>query len=284
MLIVLWTTQAQAFSLFKKKSAETQQIAVQEKSTEEIEDELRLKFDSLKNSTDDALSVRLNKSIKNTLKKELRQKEETFDYPYSKLQYLGKCYSNDQKVRVYSWMFPKSDGTYQYECLIQTKKKKSVTLTEFQIKKNAYTPKQGSSVQNSNWYGALYYQVVAPVGRKGTYTLLGWGKGTPGTEFKVAESMNVEKNGTVKLGKDSRFEAKGSKYKRLVLQYSDQAHITMDYVPEYKSIVFDHLIPSESIYKGIYSYYGPDFTYDEYTYQNNGRWTLQENVDMKNKE
>jgi hypothetical protein len=50
-----------------------------------------------------------------------------------------------------------------------------------------------------------------------------------------------------------------------------------------KSIVFDHLVPFSPAMKDDRQYYGPDYSYDAYHFEN-GLWKLMINVDARNKE
>ncbi len=49
--------------------------------------------------------------------------------------------------------------------------------------------------------------------------------------------------------------------------------MTLEYDRKNKQIIFDHLAPPNSQYEGIYSFYGPDLSYDAYVL-NKDRWQL----------
>ncbi|NJK97401.1 MAG: hypothetical protein HC905_23045 [Bacteroidales bacterium] len=51
----------------------------------------------------------------------------------------------------------------------------------------------------------------------------------------------------------------------------------LNYDEMLKSIVFDHLAPSESRYTGQYEFYGPDFSFDGLIFKEN-QWVLVEDV------
>lgn len=245
---------------------------------------LRILFDSLKSSSNDSISKELNSQITSLLKDELSTPE-SFTNQYENLKFLGKCESEDKKMRVYTWMYETQNKDYRYGCFVQTKDRKgNITLKQLRMSNKRYVPKPSNTVYEKNWYGALYYKIIPPLNKKDTYKLLGWGKGNPGTEFKVIETISIDKKGNITLGKDNRFNSGKGTFKRIVLQYSDQLSASLAYNKGNKSIIFDHLIPSENVYKGIYSYYGPDFTYDEYKIDKKGIWNLVQNVDARNNE
>ena len=238
-------------------------------------------LDSIRNSETDSDKFRFNSILEGVVNNELKNPS-SFDYPYSSVVNLGKVVSDDKKVRIYSWMFQSDSLGYVYYCFVQTRQKKGVKVQQLKCKKKSYIPKKGSNIDFANWYGALYYKVICPTRKKQPYVFLGWGKGLNGTDFKVAEPFSVGRDGSIHFNSKAIFDNGKAKYRRLLLQYSSQARVSLDYYEPHKSILFDHLIPSEPLYKGIYSYYGPDFTYDEFVCGKNGIWVLTENVDAKN--
>jgi len=70
-------------------------------------------------------------------------------------------------------------------------------------------------------------------------------------------------------------------YNRLVFKYSHGANMLLRYDPKKKMIVMDNLEPSDAMYKGVYRFYGPDFTYNGYKFEK-GKWVLYKNVDVRN--
>ena len=68
-----------------------------------------------------------------------------------------------------------------------------------------------------------------------------------------------------------------------MFEYSNNAVMNISYEPKEKRFVFDHLSPENPNLKGMFQYYGPDFTYDALTLKKK-RWTLTEDIDIKNKE
>ena len=71
----------------------------------------------------------------------------------------------------------------------------------------------------------------------------------------------------------------------LLAKWSNQAKANMniEYDPEHQRFIFDHLSPSEPAFEGVYAYYGPDFTFDSLALKKK-LWTLESDIDIKNKE
>lgn len=244
------------------------------------EEPLVLLFDSIRTCEKDSLKSELSQKIHNQLG-EILQNPESFRYPFDKLVNLGKIYSDDKKVRIYTWSYPYTDRTNGYGGFIQTLIKDKVVTTPLIIAQEAYRPNQQGRINASNWYGSLYYNLFLVKNRKEKYYVaLGWSGYNAASDFKVIETITLDGKGNASLGK-MVFEKRGKNDSRIVLEYGAEAKITLSYDPSAKRIIFDHLSPIEPGYKDLRVYYGPDFTYDAYNLKK-GIWSLEENIDARN--
>lgn len=244
------------------------------------EERLTLLFDSLRTCEIDSVKDALNEKIYQCLGEQLSQPE-SFKYPFDKVPYLGKVYSDDKKVRVYTWSYPYADRSNGYGGFIQTINKERVVTTPLTMQGEAYRPNQQGKILANNWYGSLYYNVFLVKNKREKYYIaLGWSGYNAASDFKIIETIHIDGKGNASFGK-MVFEKKGKNDSRIVLEYGAEAKITLAYDPSAKKIIFDHLSPIEPGYKDLRVYYGPDFTYDAYTL-NKGIWTLTENIDARN--
>ena len=69
---------------------------------------------------------------------------------------------------------------------------------------------------------------------------------------------------------------------RVVFEYAATAVMSLKFNSEL-SIVFDHLSPSSPELKDNRQFYGPDFSFDSYVFDN-GLWRLKPDIDIRNKE
>ena len=245
------------------------------------EERLVVLFDSLKSCDTDSIKDQLNKEIQITLGEALKGNE-SFTYSFDKIPNLGKIYSDDKKVRIYTWSFPYTDRTHGYGGFIQTKSKDRVTTTPLTLSGEAYLPSQQGKIAANDWYGSLYYKVFPVKNRGGNYYIaLGWSGYNAASDYKLIETLTIDGKGNVSFGK-MVFEKKGKNDSRIVLEYSAEAKISLLYDESSKRIIFDHLAPIEPGYKDIHVYYGPDFTYDAYQLKK-GTWHLEENIDARTK-
>ncbi len=262
-------------------------------ASEKLEDEIAVLFDSLRSSSSDSMSHAIGKEISKKMGTLLETSDSSFYAPLNKLKFMGKCYSDNGDIRVYTWNYPLSDKTYGYGGYVQfkpTKKriKQQVKPIALNTYGNAYLPKAGPRVSSNNWYGALYYSIISTKKDGDNYYIfLGWGGNDALSDFKVAETVKISNNDKkITFGGVSAFNSNGKSTNRLVLQFSNDARVSLDYDNANKRIIMDHLSPSDPFYNGIYSYYGPDFTYDAYLFdkKSKGVWRLQENIDAKNQD
>ena len=254
----------------------------QQVSVSNNEKQIAALFDSLNISVSDKEKKELHNKITKLFAEELK-KPESFSNPYSSLNFVGKVFSDDGKVKIYTWNYPLSDKTHGYGGFIQYKtKNKTIKTIPLKIKNEAYLPLNNKRINPNEWYGALYYRVIPVKYRKDNYyVLLGWAGNNAVSEYKIIEVLNLNEQGNAFFGK-LVFKQKNKTLQRFVLEYSAEAKISLTYDNKAKKIVFDHLVPPKPVYTNVFSYYGPDFTYDAFVLQK-GKWNFEENVDAKNK-
>ena len=231
------------------------------KSLSESEKELSVLFEALKNSRVEEESLSLHAQIEAVLFAAL-QNPKSFQYPFENLHFLGKIYSDDNLLRIYTWNVPLPDRTYTYGCIIQ--QKKGNVLTVFKIRDAAYRPQLDRQIAVDNWYGALYYRAIPVTHKRNTYyTLLGWAGNDDMTNFKMIDVLSFNERGRARLGLPV-FKKNRRTFHRILFEYGDRFAMSLDYNKRKKQIIFDHLAPSFPKFRGIHTHYGPDFSYDAF--------------------
>ena len=245
-------------------------------------------FDTLRESRNDSTKLAVNQRLTDEIGKLLRQ-DSSFSAPFQDLFNLGKVYSDDRNVRIYSWSFPLEDKTYQYGAFVQYKSRGKVTTTPLTLQTEPYMPNEMQRLDAKHWYGCLYYKIFKVKRKKEVYYIaLGWSGNNAATDFKIIEPLSFDKSGRLTTLGKAVFKGitENGKTKRAtlryIMEYNSEGKATLNYRPESNQIIFDHLMPIEPIYEGIRSYYGPDFTYDTFT-QKKGEWFYEENIDARNK-
>lgn len=201
----------------------------------------------------------------------------SFDYPFDSLPYVKKLTPDDRAFRMYNWTLKYDDGSYRYYCAIHMNRTDSFKL--FPLRD--YREKMDTTWENvilpaDQWLGALYYTII-PQKIKGKmhYTLLGWDGNQYISDKKIIEVMTFEK-GKPKFGAPI-FDVDGKIKTRIVFEFSGNATMLLQYLPEHNMITFDHLVPPNPGGEGFLYTYVPDGTYDYFAFKK-GKWVWQEEL------
>lgn len=242
------------------------------------ENELATLLDSIRGSKNNAGKENWNKQFKKLIEQTLNEPT-VFDITFTKLRTLGVIDSPDKLVRIVNWNVEQDDGTQKYYAYvlhrnsIKDTKHKVIELID---KSFLLTAKPEETLEADMWYGALYYQII-PVEKanKTYYTVLGWDGGTRMSNTKLIDVIAFSGN-SLKLGYPL-FKSGSTTLKRLFFEHSERSVMSLRYEPEYKRIIFDHLMPETPTMVGFYEFYVPDMSYDAFVLENN-RWVLKEDV------
>ncbi len=209
-------------------------------------------------------------------------KEEAFDYPFDSLKHIGKVKSENKRVRIFSWNFPQSGGYQKYFGFILLKKSKgNIQLYELTDNRKSITNPIRDILGARNWMGALYY-TIADISYKGKtqYILLGLDFNNLFSSKKIIDVLTFGKNMEPIFGSNV-FQVENNTLCRVIFEYSARVNMMLRYIPESKTIVFDHLSPSRPDFEDNYQFYGPDFTYDGFRFEK-GRWIYVRDLDLRN--
>lgn len=223
--------------------------------------------DSLLNEIDKAMEVSL-------------RKPGAMDYPWNRLDRIGKIASEDGILKIYTWHYEDGPDAFRYFGFIQVRKKRApqevYPMVDRQMSQRGVYRADQSIYQ---WYGKLYYGMVSKKHRRKTcYTLLGMDFNNSRSNIKSVEVMSILRN-------KPRFERElffngNQKADRVVLEYSDQVAITVRFDPKLEMIVFDHLVPLHPVYENNLEFYGPDGSYDGLEFSE-GLWHFREDIDAR---
>jgi len=246
--------------------------------SEVIPDSVFSKFESeLSIKAVELSKVRFNNKLADSLSNELSNKfekillmEGAIAFSFDSLLAIGKVESNDKNLRIFTWNTVRNDGTYLYYGFIQVylKDKKTVKVYRLIDKSDSIPNVESASLVPENWFGALYYDIIETNLQEGVlYTLLGWDGNDLYSNKKIIESLTFSASGKPKFGK-SVFRVGKSKQKRVIFEYSRMANMMITYDEKNTMIVYDHLSPSNPTYQNNPAYYGPDFSYDGFKFEN----------------
>ncbi len=248
----------------------------------EYEDTLKVMAHTIMNGENQAVKTEANNAFISTLQ-EVLQFERSFNYPFDSLKTISIKTSSDSKIRIYTWLLRKDNGNYQYFGFVHYKnksKKRYEIITLNDNSENIRRP-ENEQLDNNNWYGALYYDIIY-IKKKGRkyYTLLGWDGNNDISTKKIIDVMYFSGREKIKFGA-SIFKKGKTTTKRFIIEYNATSTISVKYEEKEKKIIFDHLIPMRKDLEGLHEYYIPDGTYNAMKYTN-GKWEFKNDVAANN--
>lgn len=205
-----------------------------------------------------------------------------YEYPFSKLTSVGTMVSPDDKFRLFNWNVARFNETHKYFCFVLTKNAKTGIYDWFELidQERPIDKIETRFLTAENWIGCLYYEII-PVKkskRSTYYVLLGWDGNDKITTKKIIDALSFERNGP-RFGAQVFKDEKATK-KRVVLEYSSEVMVSVKYHHDMKSIIMDHLSPSDPSMTGVYAMYGPDLSFDSYRLHK-GKWELKSDIDIR---
>ncbi len=255
------------------------------KSFKVYEDSLKVLGKTITNDTLEQNRVMANYSLIKTLVNSLKQKK-SFDYPFDSLSNsISILKSEDNKFRIFSWFMMSDDGTFRFYGALQMNNPKNLELYPFTDSFARMETPEDSTLNPKKWFGAVYYKLISVNAQNKQvpyYTLLGWKGSNRQSSKKVIDVLWFD-NGKPVFGLPvfEGIKKEDKAKKRVVFSYTSEVSLLLKYEKEKGLIVFDHLAPSNDKVKNMPGLWGPDLSYDAYKFKN-GRWILQENVNLKN--
>ena len=206
----------------------------------------------------------------------------SWDYPFIKLDKLGRIKSDNNQLILYTWNLQDRFGFNTYYCIVQAFTKNGKEFKTTKLVQDA-SPMQDESRAMSmpdTWRGSLYYNIVTTK-YKGEYyyTLFGYDFAGFQSNKKIIDIIRIDDRLEIEFV-PSMFYYDGKIVNRVVFEFAENAKMMLNYQPDEEMIVFDHLSPSRESLKGQYQFYGPDFSYDGLLFEN-GRWEHQSDIDVR---
>ena len=207
--------------------------------------------------------------------KELK-KPYSFSKKFDSLVDVSFLYAQDSTFRIMTWQGRLSDNKFTYSGCIQTKD----TLFVLKNREINFNSSSFNTIElnNSNWYGCLYYSIKSFIYKKQTsYVIFGFQQPGLASKRKVMDVLSF-KNGLPVFGLPVFCDKKSEVcLSRVSIEYASNSSTRMNYDEEYKMIIYDHLIKGSN----------PDFqgqminmtdgSYEGYKLRKNGTW---EHIEM----
>jgi hypothetical protein len=246
-----------------------------------VEDTLRVLCDSMLDSADEMIR---QSSCYNFIKTMVRALKEpaSFDYPFESLNRISILKPDDAKFRIMTWALRYNDGRFRFYGTIQMNKPGELVMFPLYDYSPFATLPADSLYSHEKWLGALYYRMLPVKNSSGKtyYTLFGWDGNTDTSNRKVIEVLSFNSKGHPVFGAslfDFGSRDPRNKKKRYLIEYKEDATVSLNYDSDLQLIIADHLQPETPATQDDHTTYIPDGTYEGFRWEN-GKWRYIENV------
>lgn len=201
------------------------------------------------------------------------------NFNFKPIKHIGVLESPDNAFTFYLFNLRYRDGSFKHFAFLQQPQGNCLKVTKFEDKRSEVQKPNDEILIPEKWYGALYYQII-PIKSNGKnfYTLLGASFTDLFVSRRVIEVMEITDEGVI-LEAPIFFDGRRNA-SRVVFGHSARFLMTLRYMPELKTIVFDHLASSEPNAGNNFQFFGPDGSQDGFILEN-GIWTLKQNIDVR---
>jgi hypothetical protein len=239
-------------------------------------------FGRLKSATEDSVRIRINDSIRVIIDNYTRS-DSVFNHTFRDIRNLGQIISPDSQIKIITWNIILDNNNGWYFCYLIKKGLHGKGNSVYKLEKK-YDPepiKADTSYLQSDWYGALYYDIKPfKSNNKPSYILLGINYSDPLVTRKVIDVLSFTPENTLQFGR-KWFNTGKDIYYRHVFEYSSKGVMSLRFTSS-NSIVFDHLVPVPTMSNEGRIYYGSDYSFDAYIFKD-GFWNLTLNIDARNR-
>ncbi len=263
-------------------SAQSNKIdSIDLKKLMDYEDTISRLGDSIVQSNDWRIREEASAHIIPMVVKALKIKN-SFEYKFDSLKTFSILNSEDQKFRIFTWQLTMKDFTYRYYGAIQmnTEELKLYPLIDMSL---FIKDIEDTILDNNNWPGEIYYNIVQKKYKSENYYLLfGWDGNDKFSNKKMMDVLWFDEMGKPKFGMPVFYFSEDAKPKtRVIIEYKEDASTTFNFDETMGMIVFDYLVPENPLSEGIFMTYIPDGTYQGFKFEK-GKWILVRNVSGEN--
>jgi len=170
--------------------------------------------------------------------------ENSFFDPLANVEQISKLYAADSSFRVITYQVKINDNTFESHGYIQTKNGSLITLKN---KSDEMEDIEYLSLDQDNWFGALYYEMMeVQINGKINYLLFGYDGYSKYDHRKVLEVITDVTDDSVVFGNEifiiEKEGERPDRKQRLLIKYSGASNVTLNYDEALDMIVHPHLI------------------------------------------
>jgi len=203
------------------------------------------------------------------------QVKNSFYYPFDSVFGISKLYAPDSSFRIFTWYVEIDDYKGWQRGFIQMRTPDG-SLKGFRLHDDPEWSRDAyfKPVRDTNWIGAVYYNMIKTQHQgKNYYTLFGIDREGLRSQKKWIDVLSFDEKNRPVFGGGFSFKedtVRKPTQTRFSIEYKKDARTYVNYEPELKLILFDHLI-SESEEPEFPWTFVPDGDYEGFKWQN-GQW------------
>ncbi len=201
----------------------------------------------------------------------------SFQYAFTKIENISIQQPSDGTFRIFSWQLFINEDEYKYFGYVQLNRPKPPVL-ELTDESQKLRDSEKQALTQDRWFGAVYYNLKEFSTKDGVkYLLFGYNANNRYERTKVCDVL-VLRGGQIKFGSPV-FEVadikgtKKQKLHRLILNYSSEASMRLNFDPALNIIIHDHLEKIGTKSAEVPFTYVPDGTYEAFELQKDGQWS-----------
>jgi len=206
----------------------------------------------------------------------------SFYYPFDSVYGVSKLYAPDSSFRIFTWYVEIDDYRGWQRGFIQMKTSNG-SLKGYPLFDNSDFVDRPDNIvcRDSTWIGAVYYKIIKTQYKgKNFYTLIGYDRHSIMSNKKWIEVMSFDQQSEPVFG-GPFFSFKEDTLKRptqyrFSIEYKEDARTLVNYDPDMKIIVYDHLISDTDEPEKAWTYV-PDGDYEGFKWQD-GQWVHIEKI------
>lgn len=206
-----------------------------------------------------------------------------YDKDLHQVKSLSALTSPDREFRIFTWNEPLENGEFRFygRILFKPVRGEKPKVVKLEDKHRELTKAKTRKLQVSEWYGAVYYQMIKKAHKRTNYyILLGWNGNSSLSTMKVVDVLVIDSK-SEKISFGAPIFTGNQTLHRVMFEYAKQSSMSLKYQEKGDRLVFDHLSPLNASMKDQYEFYVPDFTYDAYVWKK-GKWHFEKNIDARN--
>ncbi|MDR1725715.1 MAG: hypothetical protein LBR28_04925 [Bacteroidales bacterium] len=213
-------------------------LAQSKQALENFENQLKPLTDSMINAKIDNQRYAANEKFL-ILFEDILSYPKTFSYSFEQLNNISILTPSDKRFRIYTWYVVNDFGEYENFGFVQSENKDEKEMQVYRLhdRSDEIIMPEGAKLDDSIWFGAVYYDIITTKNEDITYyTLLGWDGKDIYSQRKVIEPLSIKSsNGKPVFGASVFYREKDRK--RCIFEYSPNATFLLKYDNQYTETI-----------------------------------------------